>query len=214
MHSRLCLLERALAYKPFSRRMRFSAPNTSQAALAGLQATCLKVGVSRDRNWNPWSQVKEGDLRGTLYRMALRPTSQKVGNLAVHTRASGRGPCVYPALNERTSQIYIFTRLPAMSKRAALEGLLRVEQLSDEPQYEGVSYVWASTPTDSTIYVNDCELLVGWNLFEALLELRHSTKSRRIWIDTISIDQANVLERNHQINQMCSIYGTASRVLI
>ena len=142
------------------------------------------------------------------------PTAQDVGGPSDHTRASRLAPYLDSALDTQSSQIRIFTLLPATSKDAKLEGCLAVEQLSDTPEYEALSYVWGDTPRDHTIHVNDSKFFVGRDLFEALLELRLSTESRRLWIDAICINQANVLERNHQVSQMRSIYSTASRVLI
>ena len=139
---------------------------------------------------------------------------QDVETIPNHTGASGLDSYMYTTLDKQSSQIRVFTLLPSVSKRATLEGRLAVEQLSEKPEYEALSYVWGTTPQDNIILVNDTKFLVARNLFEVLLELRHSTESRGLWIDAICIDQANVLERTHQVNQMRSIYSAASRVLI
>ena len=52
------------------------------------------------------------------------------------------------------------------------------------------------------------------NLWWALKHLRLKDRERFLWIDALSIDQNNVDERNHQVNQMDLIYAKAARVLI
>jgi hypothetical protein len=79
--------------------------------------------------------------------------------------------------------------------------------------YEALSYSWGSGDTSHTIYVNGRQFTVGWNLYSALLSLRSENKDRNLWIDAISIDQSNVLERNFQVQQMSTIYKRAEQVI-
>jgi hypothetical protein len=90
--------------------------------------------------------------------------------------------------------------------------------LADKPHYEAVSYTWAdetgdSTPS-STIHYPQTTLRVTKNSEQALRRIRHVNKNRWIWLDSVSIDQADVGERNHQVAMMQDIYTKASRVLI
>jgi hypothetical protein len=43
--------------------------------------------------------------------------------------------------------------------------------------------------------------------------LRRQGRNRILWVDAISIDQQNTLERNHQVRLMASIYSNASQVV-
>lgn len=43
---------------------------------------------------------------------------------------------------------------------------------------------------------------------------RQDYSDQYLWIDALSIDQANVLERNHQVQQMAEIYSKAKYVLV
>jgi hypothetical protein len=52
---------------------------------------------------------------------------------------------------------------------------------------------------------------VRWNLWNALLELRHEQDARTLWIDAICINQDDISERNHQVTQMGTIYKNSVR---
>ncbi|KAK4221043.1 heterokaryon incompatibility protein-domain-containing protein, partial [Podospora fimiseda] len=57
-------------------------------------------------------------------------------------------------------------------------------------------------------------LFVPTSLVEILLELRHPTEPRRMWIDCICIDQQNTEEKNKEVKRMRNIYRHASRVVV
>jgi hypothetical protein len=52
------------------------------------------------------------------------------------------------------------------------------------------------------------------NLFNALLEIRHLTETRTLWIDAICIDQKDEKEKSSQISLMRTIYRVARRVTV
>jgi hypothetical protein len=91
---------------------------------------------------------------------------------------------------------------------------LRTASLDAGVEYEALSYCWGDAASKARITVNQYDFGVNHNLHEALRYLRHATKPRIIWDDAISIDQTNVLERNHQIRQMTAVYRHARSVLI
>jgi hypothetical protein len=90
--------------------------------------------------------------------------------------------------------------------------------LQDKPNYEAVSYTWATEDGDTafseTIQCQDMDIPVTKNCLAALRTLRNLTKKRVLWLDAICIDQKNVQERNHQVSMMDIIYSTAAQVLI
>jgi hypothetical protein len=79
---------------------------------------------------------------------------------------------------------------------------------------QALSYEWGfPSPNDPTILI-DSENIITWkNLYDALLHIRLPNQDRRLWIDAICINQSDVLERNHQVHLMGSIYGRASHVI-
>lgn len=80
--------------------------------------------------------------------------------------------------------------------------------------YEALSYVWGSPSGDQPISCKGETLLVTPNCLSALRHFRYKSRSRTLWIDSISIDQNSNLEKNHQVKLMGSVYKLASRVLV
>ena len=90
--------------------------------------------------------------------------------------------------------------------------------LEGHSQYEAISYVWGSPTKTSVIKVfyphGKVELPITKNLAAGLRRFRRRALARRLWVDSISINQDTVSERNHQVRLMAQIYRKASRVLI
>jgi hypothetical protein len=89
--------------------------------------------------------------------------------------------------------------------------------LSTKPRYSALSYRWGDSFFDCTITIrqNGIKVLpVNRNLFIALKRLRLPTAPRILWIDQLCIDQENVNEKSHQIQQMRQIYEKAQRTIV
>ena len=84
----------------------------------------------------------------------------------------------------------------------------------DVRDYTALSYTWGSTNRPCEIVVDGEKMAITTHAYLALRDLRYQEKDRFLWIDAICIDQNNVKERQQQIAQMRSIYGTAERVVI
>jgi hypothetical protein len=90
----------------------------------------------------------------------------------------------------------------------------------DQTQYTALSYEWGPPANDDPkIRLDGHITVVRRNLFRALLSLRRrwqdwEPSSRGIWIDAISINQADTQERNHQVRLMGTIYRVATHVLV
>lgn len=87
--------------------------------------------------------------------------------------------------------------------------------------FEALSYVWGSTvnPEDALVEATSqptgYEILsVGQNLGKALRHLRQEVTTRTLWIDALSINQRDILEREAQMLRMADIYSLASRVVV
>lgn len=87
-------------------------------------------------------------------------------------------------------------------------------KFSDNPQYEALSYMWGSTCDEYTITLDDNAHPVRANLWSALSHLQLDDEVRALWIDAVCINQQDVKERNHQVNQMGRIYSEAQRVVV
>jgi hypothetical protein len=88
-------------------------------------------------------------------------------------------------------------------------------ELPVAPPYEALSYVWGSGGvSQGSLRIDDCSVEVRKGLFDALQALRHPDRERLVWVDAISIDQANMEERGHQVLMMDKIYRTAANVVV
>jgi hypothetical protein len=82
--------------------------------------------------------------------------------------------------------------------------------------YVTLSYTWGPPEPSSWILVNGKRFSVRLNLADFLeAAVAHHPEARhRLWVDAICIDQSNILERNHQVQQMGEIYRKAWTVYI
>jgi hypothetical protein len=60
----------------------------------------------------------------------------------------------------------------------------------------------------------DAKIAVGCNLAAALEDLRCKETTRTLWIDAISINQEDPIERAHQVKHISQVYRWARRVVI
>jgi hypothetical protein len=102
-----------------------------------------------------------------------------------------------------------------------LSGNIQVLNLEDDSvDYETVSYTWADDTGDSSlnyrIYItpNEGVMRISNTCDRVLRVMRSSMQKRMVWIDMVCIDQTNVLERNHQVAQMKTVYSRSSCVNI
>jgi hypothetical protein len=85
---------------------------------------------------------------------------------------------------------------------------------TDSIPYEALSYTWGGTDMSASVQIGAQVHNVTENLYLALQQLRCRDEDRILWVDAICIDQSNLKERGHQVNQMRNIYSKADRVLI
>jgi hypothetical protein len=62
--------------------------------------------------------------------------------------------------------------------------------------------------------VNGQDFPITMNLKAALWHLRFTTRARLLWVDAVCINQADIPERNQQVQIMRNIYANAARVLV
>ncbi|KAF4968684.1 hypothetical protein FSARC_3970 [Fusarium sarcochroum] len=80
--------------------------------------------------------------------------------------------------------------------------------------YEALSYVWGDITDSTTILINGEKFSITKSLMTALCHLRYTDRPRTLWIDSICINQADIVERNQQVARMGSIYQEAKDVAI
>ncbi|KAF3760555.1 HET-domain-containing protein, partial [Cryphonectria parasitica EP155] len=94
---------------------------------------------------------------------------------------------------------------------------LKATDLSDTEtriEYEAVSYAWGSGTKDQALLVNNSLCIITRNLRRALEQTRYTDKQRRLWADSICINQHDLAEKGHQVGLMARIYSESSCALI
>ncbi|KAF2679719.1 HET-domain-containing protein [Lentithecium fluviatile CBS 122367] len=118
----------------------------------------------------------------------------------------------YKPLDYGKASIRVLEVLPRRLGAEYTECLMRHTDLNDE--YTCLSYTWGSpTLPSDIIQINGKRFLVRPNLLSFLRVARKKYPSRPLWIDALCIDQENVEERNHQVQQMGQIYARATQVI-
>lgn len=92
---------------------------------------------------------------------------------------------------------------------------VRLSDVEDESQgYTALSYVWGAQEAIHMIWFGNHSLRIRPNLDSALRDLRRRARPIRLWVDAVCIDQNDVFERNHQVQQMRDIFSAASETII
>lgn len=95
-----------------------------------------------------------------------------------------------------------------------LSGRLLITRLSEQPQYDALSYVWGTGTREERLHLgNDLDILIGKNLFDALTELASGRPKIRLWADQICINQRDDTEKEQQVRLMSQIFSRAQRVI-
>jgi hypothetical protein len=88
-------------------------------------------------------------------------------------------------------------------------------KLDDQcPAYVALSYAWGIKNQYDDVQLNGLPFAVGRSLWSFLHQMRVQHQYITFWIDAISINQANVLEQNHQVQMMRRIYTHAHSVWV
>ena len=135
------------------------------------------------------------------------------------TKEIAGSPYQYRRLNYTLGQeIRLIELLPGLPSDDIRCNIVHVN-LDDGPEFEAVSYTWATENGDDTfsktIYTSsNTTMSVTANCMSALRQLRKISNVRRLWVDAVCIDQTNPSERNHQVAMMTQIYTQAVNVRI
>jgi hypothetical protein len=125
-------------------------------------------------------------------------------------------PRAYTPLAD-TGEIRLLILQPRTTSGGTIECTLVNVKLSEDPQYEALSYMWSPKHLEDT--TGDIKLdgevhEVNENLLDALHSLRYRNKPRVVWIDALCINQKDISERTLQVKQMSSIYSSAKCVIV
>ncbi|KAH8623668.1 hypothetical protein IG631_21373 [Alternaria alternata] len=120
---------------------------------------------------------------------------------------------VYEPIDSENGEIRLVELLPGCYDDV-IRLNLHMKNLSDKPNYEALSYAWGTTPSSNRAIINGCPVPVRDSLDLGLRRLRLADQPRTLWVDALCINQSDVRERSHQVQQMCRIYKSAQQVVV
>ncbi|KAG8676504.1 hypothetical protein FPOAC2_02621 [Fusarium poae] len=113
-----------------------------------------------------------------------------------------------------TSSFRLLELLPSNKMLDGLVGRLVDSDITLQPKYEALSYVWGDTSPAKYISLDDKDIAITPNLHSALTHIRSADSVRTIWVDALCINQSFHDERNQQVRIMGDIYKSAKQVIV
>lgn len=99
-------------------------------------------------------------------------------------------------------------------RRQPIRCRLKIVNLEEKPDFEAISYVWGHGIKRKKVFCNGTRVKITANLLQALIAVRHPSRQRTVWTDSISVNQSDNEEKSLQVALMGPIYNRARRVLI
>jgi hypothetical protein len=120
----------------------------------------------------------------------------------------------YEPLNKSRSEIRVLCpHAIAGDSIDKLEFTIRTVSLNDKPKYWALSYVWGGPQETEPLCVAGQTFMATCNLREALKSVRNlmttETLDLQLWVDAISINQSDMVEKSWQVDIMARIYSQA-----
>ncbi|KAH9204779.1 heterokaryon incompatibility protein-domain-containing protein, partial [Leptodontidium sp. 2 PMI_412] len=113
------------------------------------------------------------------------------------------------------NQIRVLELDPTSNSSGVLQCSLFAVSLDDPGlRFDAVSYRWADDKS-MAILVNDQRLFISRTVYAILcsFESDRSLEPRRVWVDSICINQGNEAEKQWQVGLMQRVYSQAEKVI-
>lgn len=130
-------------------------------------------------------------------------------------RAHKPGQLSYRALDRSRKEIRLLDVLPG-SDEEPVRANVAYEFLAENQidLYETISYTWGDPTLRGQVEIDGSAIDVPASSAATLRCMRRPDTCRRVWIDAVCINQADILERNFQVAMMGEIYRRASHNLV
>ncbi|CAI9631026.1 unnamed protein product [Alternaria burnsii] len=119
----------------------------------------------------------------------------------------------YSSIESENGEIRLLELLPGKYDDSLSMRLLP-RKSNEDIEYEALSYAWGTTDSPHEALLDGTPIIMRISLDLGLRRLRYAEKSRILWVDALCINQNDVQERSHQVQQMAKIYSSAMKVLI
>ena len=91
---------------------------------------------------------------------------------------------------------------------------LEVINLKSPPEYEALSYTWGQVLSKTPLYCENGTIELSENLENALRYIRSTKQPKRLWVDSVCVNQDDVTERTYEVSHMRLIYKKSTRVIV
>lgn len=121
--------------------------------------------------------------------------------------AASRG-CIWGPLPDPLKWTRVLTLQPGSSDSVVALSLHQIE-ISKKQSYECVSYTWSSDSTTRKVTIDGKAHGIRENLWHCLHILREQCQHIPLWVDAISINQNDVVEKSQQVSIIGTIFRAA-----
>jgi hypothetical protein len=122
---------------------------------------------------------------------------------------------IYTPLRSETQEIRLFDLDPwTATSSDPVELRMVTTELGNVGEFVCLSYTWGEPAPKYGIKIEGSDFEIRKNLHAALLGLRRQDRPRRLWVDAIYINQANIAERSIEVQKMGDMYRLAKTVVI
>lgn len=125
----------------------------------------------------------------------------------------GFGALAYRPIDSENGEIRLIKLLPGRYDDEIRLNLY-TQNLKHGPSYEALSYAWGTAPSLKRAIINGFPVPIRESLDLGLRRLRLADRCRTLWVDALCINQSDVRERSHQVQQMSWIYKSAEQVVV
>lgn len=153
-------------------------------------------------------------MRRSTSKVARPPLLRKDSSFR-HSRRTEE-PFTYSGLNKQPLIRLLKLDKRSVTDRRPLGYVMTTVKLSEAPPFYALSYCWGSATRDKDVVCNGKLLNVTAHLKRGIQELQAIPVLAGcwVWIDQISINQDDLVERSHQVSFMRDIYVRAIRTVV
>lgn len=120
-------------------------------------------------------------------------------------------PPIYQPLGHHEIRLIV---LQPAKWNSAIKCHLITKSLNEGPEYQALSYIWGDPKALRPISLQGTLVQITRNLESALRHLRYEDRERTLWIDALSINQSDLIEKTQQIRQMHLIYARTHHLIV
>lgn len=165
---------------------------------------------SQKRAWNKRVAGLVGSHREIPFFFATQTKMTKTAATVPYIKVP---PDLLP-LDDSKSAFRLLELLPSKSGADPLVGRVLSTDLTLQPVFEALSYVWGQQTDSESISLDGQVVSITPNLHAALIKLRQKDQVRTLWIDALCMQQSHHAERNQQVAIMGHIYRAAKQVIV